>query len=266
MSTVDVFLKLYGIKKDELLEWGKKNYPELGGNLRLLLAAYIREVLGQEPPVEIFELVPKVTVKKVIDLKEDEWSVIEVYVARVVSERTYTACPICFRKLTNGECTEHGKQEPIEAKFVDVVVGDDTAEVVATLTPRVTTRLGDIDIVGCYVRMRGRLTSDMRFVVSEVTILKMPKTRREVSVEEVREERFEEVPKIEVEEKPQEEIPEGVLNTFRKLIETFEEVSLPELEKWARRRGFKGDVVEVVKRLGYVIEDGVVKMRKGTLS
>jgi len=172
MSSQDQVNKLlseYGITREEVTEWAKKNgYEDLLSNFALLVKLYLSIV-------KHVSLAPKrrAPERKVSELQVGVRSTVNVVIASIPSEVAYIACPKCYRRVDArraGErvnCPRCGAVTTISAKWVRVTAGDDTGEIHVVFPPRINANITP----GMRVKLTGRLDEQLEFVVLDYEVV-----------------------------------------------------------------------------------------------
>jgi len=286
MSDPEYYIRRYGLDKNEVLEWGMKNYPEFAKNLALIAQLYLIKVKGitPKPPLK------KDSIKKVADLQENERAVIRVAVTIPVAERSYKGCPICRRKVNpNNMCPNCGIVEPVELKWLVYNAGDDSGEILLSFPPGVSEDLGDISgavIVAMGTYRDGEFLVDNYDIETQPVAAEVkpaeptreePKKELEETQRQVAEEKLEQPDKAEIKEKLEERSPmKGIEVDMEKLqlqqdiekakilVKYFrgQTITAEEYEAWKQRMGIKTPDDVLFEKLGIEKqEDGSIFIR-----
>jgi len=230
--SVDLIYKKYGITKEEVMEWAKKTFPKLILNETILTQLYLKHVKGIDISPSLTLL--KAKTKKIIELEENVRSVIEVVVGPKIREVTYNACPICNKKVTDGECPEHGAVEPKIAIWQEYIVGDDTGEIVVTIPPSVSEQYNDLECK--VVRIDGILQENGKFMARSVAIIS------------------EEVLSMTEEHVKERMEKKRIVEQLKNVLKQFPNISYSSLLQWKIERGIEYDLDELLKEAGYRVE------------
>jgi DNA-directed RNA polymerase subunit RPC12/RpoP len=158
-------LRRYGFTWEEAEKWAKeKGYQDFLSNRRLIVHLFLKE---RGRPIEI----PRKFVgpsKKIKDLQLGEVCVIRFIPVEQVAERKYIGCANCFKKLDNVEvgqlvqCPSCGVTiNAMEFSFRVFFGGDETAEIMAVIPPRITEEIQ----IGKPYLLNGSLNEREEFLV-----------------------------------------------------------------------------------------------------
>jgi hypothetical protein len=219
----------YGLKREEVLEWGKKNYPELANNEYAIYVLYLRKVKN----ISVFRKTKRIETGearrvKIKDLVAGELLEIEGRIIDLIRESVYEGCPKCHKKFIDGRCPSGHNEEPIKIRWVEYAIADDTGYVTLVIPP-----FSDInvEIEGRYI-VRGLYNGKDAF--SARLIMKV-----------------EEEPKMGEEA----EVVKGLLTIM-------ENETIDEFKAYVKKKGLKinvDDIPNMIKKFGYDIVNGVVK-------
>jgi len=143
-------LKQYNLNKEEVLKWGKENFPEYVNNLTLITKLYLHSKGIKIPP----KRTPTGAVIPISEIEPDTWTNISGIISQVVEERTYKGCPQCLKKTEN-TCERHNLKA-VELTWRTYEIGDATGNIMIVLSPRTPEPLE----VGDKIMCRGILDSE----------------------------------------------------------------------------------------------------------
>jgi len=157
----------YGVSREDILEYGRQKYGDvaLSFNFLVLAQLYFKDKYNVSLTFDEYAL--NAPVRRVSELEEGEWAVIEVIVGDLDRSFEYDGCSYegCWKRVQDdGTCEKHGYIEnPVKYKFAwyfvgDVYGGDDSAIIM-----KVGPRHADEDWTGKIVRAKGFKTSEGEF-------------------------------------------------------------------------------------------------------
>lgn len=252
-------IQYYGLKEEEVLEWGQQHYPMFLNNRNLIAQLYLLKVKNIKVDPALLEGVKGVPVK-VAELKPETWSTLEVAIGVKVRENQYLGCPNCLRRVDeNNECSQCGRVTPKTFIWEDYVIGDDTGDIVASFPPKVTAaggyQIGDI------VRLRGILRNDGSFIVAKVESKTSPPKEESQPVASQPEVPVQAAPSPAP--TPPKKVPgalEKESDMVKRVLTVFSEVQLEDLKRWHSSRNMVTPLEELLKHIGAKIKNGKVSL------
>lgn len=225
----------YGITKKEVRTWAEKTYPQFVNNEGVIAQLYLKQVkrVKLDPAAVTVMRGKQVTIDA---LKVGEWCIVEGVVGVKLRENTYMGCPQCMKKIDSDYCPSCGQVTPTMHKWLDYMVGDNSGDIVATLPPRIANMAPDFE--GKVLRIKGVLKDTGEFQASQV---------REVAGQTT----------LRVEEKP-EEITGTELDALTSILGMFPTMTLNELKRWHKERGFKTPLEKLLETANFTVQDGMV--------
>jgi hypothetical protein len=229
MSSIKIEYEKYGIKKEEVLEWGRKNYPELANNEFAIYVLYLRKVKGisvlKKRGISETGEVRKVKIKDLFpgEVLETEGTVIEL-----IRDRSYEGCPECFRKVVDGRCPSGHEVKPEKIRWLEYAFADDTGYTILVIPPKTD---ANIEIDGRYI-VRGVYNG--KDSITARMVMKVEGKAVESETEEM----------------------------IKGLLMVMEGETIEEFMAYAKKRGVnvgEKELLQVLKKYGYDVMNGVVK-------
>jgi hypothetical protein len=278
MEEIQNLLQQYGINEQELLEWGKQNYPEFINNIKLIAKLYLQFVKKVSIPKKrsIYGVITPIS-----ELEAEVWSNIQGIVAEIVDIRNYSGCPQCLKKIEEGNCPTHNIK-PVTLVWQTVEVGDNSGSIICEISPR-NPKLE----IGYKILARGFLDPEKEaFRVFQLEILEKPKPKEKPKEEKPKEitSLAEILPKEEPkpeEEKPKEEkkeekketppiiktkpmTPEPLISYVKvsAMMGKTEEETRKYVEKIIKKENLECTFEDILEEAKVTVENGILKLKK----
>jgi hypothetical protein len=274
MEEIQTLLQQYGITQEELLEWGKQNYPEFVNNIKLIAKLYLQFVKKISIPKKrsIYGVITPIG-----ELEAEVWSNIQGIVAEIVDIRNYSGCPQCLKKI-EGNCPTHNIK-PVTLVWQTVEVGDSSGSIICEISPR-NPKLE----IGYKILARGFLDPEKEaFRVFQLEILEKPKLSKEEE-EKPKEKKPKEITSLAeiLEEKPKEERPKEEKKETPPIVKTkpltpeplisyvkvsammgkTEEETRKYVEKIIKKENLECTFEDILEEAKVTVENGILKLKK----
>jgi RNA polymerase subunit RPABC4/transcription elongation factor Spt4 len=136
----------YDLNIEEVVKWGKENYPSFISNIYLLALIYLKQVKGIIPEDEkgTMSLTEEFKIKKLAEVKDDEFVWVKVINVGEVETFEYMYCPKCKattkRQMTCPKCGSPA----IRKVATRYLIGDDENMAYAVDTKGMKIPMGEV--------------------------------------------------------------------------------------------------------------------------
>jgi len=266
--SVDEIIKRFNLDQSVIEAWARAKYPKFWKNTRLMVAAYLNQVMGMNVDPFSLGMVGIEDVTPVAELEAGQWCNIEVLIAAKAGEVSYTACPECYKAISEeNACEEHGSVTPIVAVWDKFVVGDISGDVVASFSPREKIEASivgqTITAQGSYNQARGEFTV-RRYSLSTEELLEEPigegepppvPTPDALAKEEAEVQKAMAAVDSVEEEKTTAELSTEELQKFKQFVYVYDGVPIEQLQRWHQSKGLKTPIDALIEAAGLVLRD-----------
>lgn len=235
---VDLYEK-YGLKKEEVLQWGASRYPQFIKAESILAQLYIKEV--QNKTIEPAEVALMTGTDFAVDeLSPNVWGVITVVVGIKTKSNSYNGCPTCMKKVPDDNiCSKCGPTTAVELTFETYVAGDNSGDLMLSVGPRLVAEFPNLE--GLVIRARGSIGDQGEFNVNNLELLSEPASG--------------------LAEKQTVDMVEREVGLLTNVIQSFGSVAYEDLKQWHATKTISCDLDMLMVKAGAVkAEDGKVSI------
>jgi len=249
-------LKEYGATPEEVIAWAKEKMPAFIMNEKLIVAKYLSEVKGVDGTTIASALMTPMLepTATIADLVPNKWETIKAAVVSMISEVTYRGCPVCFKKLDDGErCPIHG-EEPVDHSWKRYLIGDEHG---GTIVLTVPPKLSKTPIKDKIIVVRGVLNDQLEFFANSIAVVSdlvstPPKAPEVTSASTLQLAQAQAVAPVQPQPQLAIDVPENIVGDFQRLMGIFKTLEVSMIEKWLENQGLKKEAVNaLIQKSGY---------------